>query len=150
MAERSRLATWSTRLQEAFGLRYLCMLVAQYGFNQGIGNKLVDMAQKYYLLEGLGLSSSQAGLIQAAAVIPWQLKSLFGLISDAFPIGGFRRAPYVTIAGVAGVASALLLAALPVDSVTTQLAAVLLIVYNLNVAMSDVMIDATIAERSKE
>jgi Na+/melibiose symporter-like transporter len=149
-AAHARASEWSATLSSAFGLRYMSMVVAQYGFNQGIGNKLVQTAQNYYLLEGLGLSSERAGLIQAAAVIPWQLKSLFGLISDAFPIAGYRRAPYIIFGGAAGTVASLLLALLPVRQMTVPLTAALFILYNVNVAMSDVMIDATIAERSRE
>ena len=65
-------------------------------------------------------------------------------------LGGLHRTPYLLIAGAVGVTANSLLAVLPGDTMSYGLAALLFLGVNLNVAMADVMIDATVAERSLE
>ena len=59
----------------------------------------------------------------AASHIPWQLKSVFGLLSDTVALGGLHRTPYLLIAGAVGVTANTLLAVLPGDTMSYGLAA---------------------------
>mgnify|MGYP002049717949 CR=1 FL=1 len=45
------------------------------------------------------LNAAAAGQMIGFSRIPWQLKSCFGLLSDALPICGYRRGPYMMSAG---------------------------------------------------
>src|SRR6056297_546896 len=93
-----------SRLAGAFGWRYVAAVCLQYGGNQGIGNRLNGSARSYYLLDSIGLNSAQMGHLSGFAGIPWQLKSLFGLLSDTLPINGYHRSPYMMIGGTIGMA----------------------------------------------
>ena len=44
-----------------------------------MGERFVDSAARFYLLDSLGLDATRTGLVNGFANIPWQLKSLFGL-----------------------------------------------------------------------
>ncbi len=37
--------------------------------------------------------------------LPWTCKPVYGFISDAFPIMGYRRRPYIFLAGLVGSAA---------------------------------------------
>ncbi len=137
------------RLSEAFGARYVASCILAYGVNQGMGEKLVYGGKQYYMLDSLGLSSAQYGRVDGFAHIPWELKSLFGLLSDCVPIAGYHRSPYMLIAGALGTFALSLLAFLPAAGVGTGAASVLFLLVNMNFALPDVIIDATVAERSK-
>jgi hypothetical protein len=117
---------------------------------EGIGEALLFYVQRYYLLDDVGMSSRQMGQVTGFAGIPWQLKSLFGVLSDTIPINGLHRAPYVMLAGIVGTLSTTLLVFLPASTMSADVLAGLLLMINLNFAMPDVMIDATVAERSKQ
>ena len=90
------------------------------------------------------------GLLHGFTQIPWQLKSIFGLLSDTVPINGHHRSPYMILGVSAGVVSCAILASLPSGTMPYALAALLFMGENLNVAMCDVMVDATVAERTKQ
>jgi len=137
------------RLSAAFGWRYVAACILAYGVNQGMGEKFVFGARQYYLLDDIGMTSAEYGRVAGFSHIPWQLKSLFGLLSDTVPLGGLHRAPYMLIAGVLGLFALGMLTALPAATVSAPLAGFLLLLTNVNFAMPDVMIDATVAERAK-
>ena len=137
------------RLTEAFRAKYVAAVVLTYGVNQGMGERFLFSAQNFYVLDSLGLDAASAGIIDGFANVPWQLKSLFGLLSDTVPINGLHRSPYMFLAGILGVAANLLLTMLNPDAVGYAFAALLLLLANVNFAVPDVMIDATVAERAK-
>ncbi|KAE8682546.1 putative folate-biopterin transporter 6 [Hibiscus syriacus] len=62
--------------------------------------------------------------------IPWIMKPIWGLLTDVFPIRGYRRRPYFVVAGILGGASALMVAVIA------------------GMAIADVTIDACIARNS--
>lgn len=137
------------RLSDAFGWRYVAAVVLTYGGNQGIGETLVFYARSYYLLDEVGMKSATYGQLAGFSHIPWQLKSLFGLLSDTVPINGLHRAPYMLVAGILGVIATMLLTVVPTGMMTYQMGAMLFLLVNVNFALPDVMIDATVAERCK-
>ena len=140
----SALIAYLKRLSDAFGHKYVAAVVLCYGVNQGIGEGLVYYARRYYLLDDVGLPSKDVGQLLGFAGIPWQLKSLFGLLSDCVPINGLHRSPYMTFAGVLGVLSTMLLVAVPPTALAPEFYAVMLLLININFSMPDVMIDATV------
>ena len=44
------------------------------------------------------------------ANIPWQIKALYGIVSDSFPIAGRARSPYIVLSSLLGVLSFAVLA----------------------------------------
>ena len=143
------LSPYFQRLSAAFGWRYVMAIILTYGVNQGVGEKLVMTARQYFIFDGMGLDAVRANQVVGFSRIPWQLKSLFGVASDSLPIYGRHRGPYMVLAGVLGIIASAWLAALPAAAFSASAAAVLLLFANVNFAMPDVMIDATVAERAK-
>ena len=95
------------RLCGAFGWRYVAIVSLTYGVNQGVGEALLFSAQKYFFLDDLGLSAARASQLDGFSNIPWQVKAVYGMASDSYALwGGLRKAPYMVLAGVGGVASA--------------------------------------------
>lgn len=50
----------------------------------------------------------QVSLAGTIAWIPWTIKPLYGFISDSCPILGFRRRPYLIVAGLTGMSQTVL------------------------------------------
>jgi hypothetical protein len=76
--------------KESFGL------LAQYaavGLIYGALPATVTPFLKYYL----GMQSTQVTSARTLLNIPWSFKVFIGMISDCFPIFGFRRRPYMVI-----------------------------------------------------
>lgn len=77
------------------------------------------------------------------------MKALFGLISDAFPINGYHRAPYMLLCAGVGMVSTLTVAMLAPEQISHTGALLLLMGAYVGIAGVDVQIDATICERAR-
>ena len=122
------------RLTDAFGKRYVAAVLLTYGVNQGLGEALLEAATNNFLLDVLHFDVATTEQVTGFARIPWQLKSLFGLLSDLLPIEGYHRAPYMLIAGCLGVFGNLVLTVLPMATPPWG-AGLLLMLTNVNFAM---------------
>lgn len=95
------------RLSRRFSWQFVAMVSVVYGINQGLGEGWYFFATEWYLSskvpQGLGLPADRMQSVLSFANIPWQVKSIYGIISDTFSINGYRRTPYLIIAGALGV-----------------------------------------------
>src|SRR5438477_5867550 len=73
--------------------RRLAMLFAVVYFSQGM-YYVADQARNLALKETLGLSPAQVATFGTIVLVPWLIKPVYGLISDAFPLFGRRRKSY--------------------------------------------------------
>ena len=115
-------------------------------FVQGVLG-LASLARTYFLKDQLGLSPAEATALMGITTLPWVIKPVYGFLSDGLPIFGYRRKPYLIIAGLLGSASWTSLAT--VVSTPTQ-AVVAATVASLGVAVSDVVVDSLVVERARE
>jgi len=72
------------------------LLFALIYFGQGI-YALPSQAIFYWLKETLGLTVDKIAYIGALTTIPWTIKPIYGVISDMFPLFGYRRKSYLII-----------------------------------------------------
>ena len=79
--------------------------------------------------------------------LPWTLKIIYGATSDAVPMGGLRRKPYVILASLLSIASWLGLA---FNGESKVLLYAFALAANLGFAVTDVVTDALIVEHSTE
>jgi folate/biopterin transporter len=115
-------------------------------FVQGILG-LARLAVSFFLKDDLHLSPAEVAAMTGIASIPWTIKPIFGFLSDGLPMFGYRRRPYLIIAGILGMLSWLGMATI-VDSAWKATIAIFLT--SLSVAMSDVIVDSAIVERARK
>jgi folate/biopterin transporter len=114
-------------------------------FVQGILG-LAQLAVSFFLKDELALNPAQVSALMGIAALPWMVKPLFGFISDGLPILGYRRRPYLILAGLMGTVAWIALATV----VHTVWAATLAIALSsLSMALSDVIVDSLIVERAR-
>jgi folate/biopterin transporter len=107
---------------------------------------LAHLAVSFFLKDELGLGPAEVSSMVGIAMLPWTVKPLYGLISDGFPIFGYRRRPYLLLSSVMGVAAWLCMAFV----VSTPLTAVIAIALgSLSIAFSDAIIDALVVQRAR-
>jgi folate/biopterin transporter len=114
-------------------------------FVQGILG-LARLAVSFFLKDELGLSPAQVAALMGVAALPWVIKPLFGFLSDGLPLFGYKRRPYLVLAGLLGTAAWLSLATV-VHSAWAATGAILL--SSLSVAISDVIVDSLVVERAR-
>lgn len=89
------LKSAASRLMWFFAIVY----VAQ-GMSQESG--ILHQALYYYLMDGLHWNAAQVSLYVGAFGLPWVIKPLYGLVSDCFPLFGYRRKSYLILANLSG------------------------------------------------
>ena len=114
-------------------------------FVQGVLG-LASLARTYFMKDELGLGAAEASALLGITAFPWVIKPIYGFLTDGLPIMGYRRKPYLIIAGILGSASWASLAT--VVETPTQ-AVVASTVASLGVAVSDVVVDSLVVERAR-
>lgn len=132
------------------------IIFAAYGLNKGVGEGWSRFSTSYFLVDdkpkGMGILPDERAAIEGVSLIPWQIKALFCIMSDSIPLYGYHRTNYIFIAGLVGTLVWVLLGfVVPTDILidSSALVSILLLLGNYSIASPDVMIDASIAERSK-
>jgi MFS family permease len=159
----------STR--EACGTTFLLVVAFVY-FAQGF-RSFGQLGVTFFLKDHMRLPAPAMQSLLATASLPWSFKPLYGILSDSYPIMGEHRRPYIALAGVLGVCGWLCLATLAAASLSahagqaggaggageaaaavgtadTTLLLTVLVVCSLSTALSDVIIDAMVAQKSRE
>ena len=111
-----------------------------------MGNAFFFFARDYYFKDVEKLEPADAQTYIAVSMTPWNIKPVYGMLSDSVAIFGFHRIPYIIMAGAGGGVSLFLLSVIPL---TAFIAVTLMIFVNISVASPDVMIDGVIAEKVK-
>lgn len=62
----------------------------------------MSMSIDYFLKDDLKLQPADAQVFKSMSHLPWNIKPIYGLISDTVPILGYQRGPYIVIAGALG------------------------------------------------
>jgi MFS family permease len=130
--------------------RRLGVFFAAVYFVQGIGEPGAGIAAQpifFLLKDELRLSASQTAAFLATISIAWGIKPLYGLISDFFPIFGYRRKSYLLLMTALAAACWAALGLLPTYTYAATLA--LLLLCGLGLAFSDVLCDAVMVETGK-
>mmetsp|Transcript_16820 Transcript_16820/g.40310 ORF Transcript_16820/g.40310 Transcript_16820/m.40310 type:complete len:507 (-) Transcript_16820:70-1590(-) len=70
-------------------------------FLQGI-SELSGLAVSYFYKNELKVDPAVLSTVTSLTALPWTIKPLYGLITDGWPIFGYRRKPYLMMCGVAG------------------------------------------------
>src|SRR5882724_13068446 len=126
--------------------RRLAILFAVVYFSQGMYH-VADQVLTLTLKEQLGLSPSQVGQFGTIILIPWVVKPIYGMISDAFPLFGRRRKSYFLLTSALATLAGLRLGLL--SEPTYWSLAVFLLIMGLAIAFTDVLTDAMMVENGK-
>ena len=107
---------------------------------------LSRLAVTYFMKDELHLSPAEVAAFGGITTLPWLIKPLYGFLSDGVPIFGYKRRSYLVIAGIMGCLSWLALGSF----ITTTNAALLAIILgSASVAISDVVADSIVVEKSR-
>ncbi|KAF0922884.1 hypothetical protein E2562_002133 [Oryza meyeriana var. granulata] len=96
----------------------------------------------------MGVAASSLQILQASANLPMVAKPLLGLLSDAVPIRGYRRLPYVAIGALLQAISWLAIALWP--AISLPILTIFLLLSNFGASICEVANDAIVAEAGKQ
>ncbi|KAJ4975287.1 hypothetical protein NE237_000393 [Protea cynaroides] len=138
------MIVWMKQLQAAYGISFLWLICLVY-FIQGF-RSFVWTAVSYQLKDRLNLSPSASQLVFSIAFFPWSIKPLYGILSDCIPIRGRKRIPYLIFSTILSLLPWLMLGLKASLRSSSGPLMMLLTIQNLGSAMTDVVVDAMIAE----
>jgi len=117
-------------------------------FSQGICQTvtLLNQPLRMYLQDVARLDSSGIADFMFVVTIPWMIKPAYGLLSDFFPLFGYRRKSYLLLTNAIAAGSFLLISG--VHSTQAVLAA--LVLTGVGVAASDVVVDAMMVQSGQQ
>lgn len=131
-------------------IRRLGVFFAAVYFVQGIGEPGAGIASQpifFLLKDELHLSAAQTAAFLAIISIAWGIKPLYGLLSDFFPLFGYRRKSYLLL--MTSLAAGCWLALGAQSSHAYFGILVPLLLCGLGLAFSDVLCDAVMVETGK-
>uniref|UniRef100_A0A0D6R6R0 Major facilitator superfamily (MFS) profile domain-containing protein n=1 Tax=Araucaria cunninghamii TaxID=56994 RepID=A0A0D6R6R0_ARACU len=139
---------WIRQLKRSFGIPFL-MLICLIYWTQGF-RSFAWMAVSYHLKDDLKLSPSASQFLVTIAFFPWSVKPIYGILSDCVPIRGRKRLPYLVIASLLSLVPWILLGVAKFMRNSYVLLTIFLTFQNLGSAMADVVIDAMVAEATRQ
>ncbi|KAJ7958481.1 Folate-biopterin transporter like [Quillaja saponaria] len=139
---------WLKMLSSELNPTFIMGVILVYGLSQGFSGALFKVVSDYYWKDVQKVQPSVVQIYTGLYFIPWVMKPIWGILTDTFPVKGYRRRPYFVLAGVIGMVSALAVALN--GNLAVVVALVCLISLSASVAIADVTIDACIARNSIE
>lgn len=135
-------------LNSAYGWKLLAMLIfAQWimkGFVWGFALSSMD-----FLLREYAVTGPKMQVYKAVAMLPWTMKPLFGLMSDALPIHGYRKAPYIIIVSVIAIAAHSAIGFSTEGTFPVRIVVLCLVLGCLQVSVVDLLSEARYAEEMR-
>jgi folate/biopterin transporter len=141
------MKNWLWSLNAVYGFKLLASLFTTQHVLKGFVMSLCVTASDFLLKEHR-LTGPQLQMYKAIIALPWALKPLLGILSDTFPLFGYRKSPYillVTLLGVGGFCTV---------AISSQEASLIFIVCglfmgNLHVSTCDLLTEAKYSEKLK-
>eukprot|EP00803_Ostreobium_quekettii_P005425 evm.model.scf_298.14 EVM.evm.TU.scf_298.14 scf_298:90564-95590(-) len=107
---------------------------------------LSRLSMSYFLKDTLHQDPSTVALLEGLGKVPWVIKPVYGIVSDAVPVFGYRRRSYIALCGLFGAFGWMSLA----TSVDSAFGAVLFMgIASLGTAWSDVVVDSLVVEKAR-
>ena len=107
---------------------------------------LSQLAVSFFLKDDLGLTPVEVASMVGITMLPWTIKPLYGLVSDGFPVFGYRRRPYLLLSSVLGVFA---WGSMALWVSTPFWAIAMIATGSLSMAFSDAIADALIVQRAR-
>ncbi|KAJ0965752.1 hypothetical protein J5N97_026890 [Dioscorea zingiberensis] len=139
---------WLSMLCRELNPSFVFGVLLVYGLSQGFAGSFFRVVTDFYWKDVQKLQPSAVQMFMGFYYIPLIMKPLWGLLTDVFPISGYRRRPYFRIAGITGVVASIIIATY--DKLAIPAALLCLVGMVAAIAIADVTIDACIAKNSIE
>jgi len=137
------------QLREAYGWKFLAMLACSQWLVKGMvwGFSLTTMD---FLLRDYSVPGPKIQVYRTVAMLPWAMKPLFGLISDALPICGYRKAPYIMVTSLIAVLAHLIIGLDAERSLQVQVIVGCLLLGTMQVSVADLLTEAQYAAKIRQ
>lgn len=137
------------RLRKAFGDDLLIAIFAGYHLLKGLNHQMLERCNEY-LYQGYHLDSAAVQTTANIAGPTFAIKPFIGIVSDLYPIFGYRKAPYMFIVSVIGVACYLSLGADASYQLPVKVAIAMIFGMHVQGAVCELLTEAQYSEKVAE
>jgi hypothetical protein len=123
------------------------MAITMSYFSVGVVSSFIATPLNVYLVEIIGAEPAMQSTIAILHHLPWSSKILFGFMSDACPIYGMHRKPYLAIGALLFSGSYVLYSCVEKNNIT--LLSTCIFIGTLGLIVLDVMADTMCVQRSR-
>jgi len=136
-------------LREAYGWKLLGMLAfAQWGIKGMVWGYAITTSD--FLLREYAVTGPKMQVYKAVAMLPFAMKPLFGLLSDALPICGYHKAPYIAASTFFAVLAYVAIGFSPEGLLQVRMVVFCLLLGTMQVSIVDLLTEARYAEKIRE
>lgn len=132
---------WLWGLQRDFGFKFLVFLFVTQHFMKGFMTYFT-MHSHNYLYRAHGLGAPRIQVLNGVIRTPYVLRPMVALVSDVFPILGYRKSPYMAAASVVGVIGLMVVGLVPRACLSTYGLVFGMFLQNVQYATCDLLSDA--------
>lgn len=140
---------WLARLNGEYGPRLLLLLFASQHMLKGVVQQF-QASSVMWLLREYRISGPQMQVYVSISNSAWALKPIIGMISDLFPVFGYRKAPYVILTSIIGVVCTTTIGLSSKQATTVGSVVICLFGMQLQASTSDLLTEATYSERIQQ
>lgn len=90
---------WIRMLCQELNASFVLGVALVYGLSQGFSFSFLRVATDYYWKDVQKVQPSMVQMFAGLYYIPWVMKPIWGVLTDVFPVLGYRRRPYFILAG---------------------------------------------------
>lgn len=128
-----------------FGWHFAVLLVSVYAGLKGFIFQMAGSAMLPYF-KNLNITGDKYQSYGTVAQTPWALKAAIGLLSDTVPFFGFHKKSYILLVSIVGTICFAILGAIQLTPTLAPIAALLLLLGNLQLAAVDLLCEGKYAE----
>jgi len=134
------------RMNINYGWQFLATLTSTYFLVKGTMYTLTSTLRSIIFLRVMKLDGTSYQVMFNISQSPWSLKPLMGLLSDIFPINGYRKKWYCVMFALCGTMAFAILGTFELPAGAAIPAALLILLLMLQIAGSDLLVEGQYAE----
>ena len=137
-------------LMRDYGFKFLLMISLTAHWGKGFGRAQCGQSVRYLLQSPWAVPGPQLDILTTVIELPWSMKPIIAIVSDMFPIFGFRKIPYILITGLLGAVGTCFAVFISPELSSVFLPVVGLFLTNLAWMTSDILVEGQYARRMME
>lgn len=138
--------TFFSDLKAHFGFELLAVLFVAQHLVKGFAMSFIQPCIQY-LFASYNVSGPQVQIYSGVMLLPWAMKPVIGLLSDALPIRGYNKGPYMIITSVLAIAGLLVIGSTPQAQLSVTTIVACLFFVQLQFSTVDLLTEAKYAEK---
>jgi len=139
---------WLKEMNGIFGVKLMVLLFCVQHLCKGFMMQLVYSPQQY-VYKAYHVPAPQVQIYNGATMLPWAMKPIMGLLSDAVPIFGYRKFPYMVFCSAVGLVSVIVVCVTNTETISVEAVVACFFCMQYFLSTTDLLSEAKYSEELK-